>query len=172
MRTENIERVIVTKKEQTLAMARFHNLFNEASEEEKKMIQVWSSSKNNENKKKFIVKLKPVKCIIEKLDNDYELRYFNYTGCCKLYKNGELLYPITNDMVIPYRQMFGETLPWFSEILEDGNILISIPSKSNNGYFDAMYKFLKSGKCPPSKRKSIKIVRWKDGKKHARMSKR
>ena len=135
------------------------------------MIQVWSSSKNNKDKKKFIVKIKPINCIIEKLDNDYELHYFNYTGCCKLYKNGEPLYAITNKTVFN-RQMFGEILPWFSELKEDGNILISIPSKSDIGYFDAMYKLLKNGKCPPSKRKSIKIVRWKDGEKHARMSKR
>lgn len=171
MRTKKVKRVIVTKKEQSLAMARFHDLFNEASEEEKKMIQVWSSSKSNKNKKKFIVKVKPINCIIEKLDNVCELRYFNYTGCCKLYKNDKLQYTITNDMVI-LRHEFAENLPWFSEILDDGNISIFSPNKSDIGYFDAIYKLIKSDKCPPSKRKSIKIVRWKDGEKHARMPKR
>jgi hypothetical protein len=171
MLTKKVKRVIITNKEQSLAIAKFHDLFNEASEEEKKMIQVWNSLKNNENKKKFIVKVKPINYIVEKLDNGYELRYFNYTGCCKLYKNTELLYTITNDMVI-LRQEFGETLPWLSEILLDGNISIFTPNKSDTGYFDAIYTLLKNNKCPPSKRKNIKIIRWKDGEKHARMPKR
>jgi hypothetical protein len=171
MLTKKVKRVIITNKEQSLAIARFHNLFNEASEEEKKMIQVWGSSKNKKDKKKFIVKIKPINYIAEKLDDVYELRYFNYTGCCKLYKNDKLQSIITNDMVI-LRKGFGETLPWFSEILGDGNVSISIPSKSDTEYFDAMYELVKSDKLPPSKRKSIKIVRWKDGEKHARMPKR
>lgn len=168
---KKVKHKIISNKKRNLAIAKFHDLFNEASKEEKKMIQVWSSSKTDKNKKKFIVKIDPINYIVEKLDNDCELRYFNYTGRCKLYKNGEWLYTISNNVAIK-RQIFGEILPWFSNVLKDGNISISIPSKSDIGYFDAMCEFIKSGKCPPSKRKSIKIVRWEDGEKHARMPKR
>jgi len=177
------KRVSIVKREKRIsrpspkdiARARVKALFNEASEEELKMIEVADYTKTT--KKKIIIKRPPINYISEKFNNGVEIRYYNYSGHCMLYKDEELIQFISNYDSFDLK-FFNNIVPWLSykdttNVAEPKCIFKS--SLPNENFFQEIYDFIrncKNKKVINNELRTIAIRRWKSGEKHAVMPKR
>ena len=148
------------KKEVDVARLKIKMLFGETlSEKEKQMIQVYENTKLNKKEKIRIVrKSKPINYIKEDLGNGFELRYFNYSGHCGIYKNSQLVRFIDNSAVKFDKDYFKDCIntPWFLIQLPDAVTISTMNTKES--LYTAMYNEIK--RMSKSKRETITIVRW------------
>lgn len=180
---KSFKRVLVVKREKRIsrpspkdiAMARVKALFNEASEEELKMIEVVDYTKTT--KKKIIIKRPPINYISEKFNNGVEIRYYNYSGHCMLYKDGKLVQFISNNDSFDL-EFFNNIVPWLSykDTTNDAESRCVFKSSlPNENFFQEMYDSIrkcKNKKLINNESRTIVIRRWKSGEKHAVMPKR
>lgn len=148
------------KKEVDIARLKIKMLFGETlNEKEKQMIQVYENPKFNKSEKIRIVrKSKPINYIKEDLGNGFELRYFNFSGHCGVYKNSQLVKFIDNSAVRFDKDYFKDCInePWFLVQLADTVTISTMNTKES--LYTAILNEIKH--MPKSKRETITIVRW------------
>lgn len=149
--------VKLKKKKIDIAKIQLKQLFGEVlSEEEKKMIQVYENKSREKKKVVVIRKLKPINYIKEDLGNGIELKFFNYSGHCGVYKNSSLLGFITETTNSVPKEWFDNcSSAWL--MCNNGDKIILKPDE-NESLYETMYKSLR--RMPTDKRKTVSVVRW------------
>lgn len=147
----------IKKKKIDIAKIQLKQLFGEVlSEEEKKMIQVYENESCKKKKVVVVRKLKPINYIKEDLGNGVELKFFNYSGHCGVYKNSTLMgFVRVNTDFIPKEWLDNCSSAWL--MCNVGDNIILKPDE-NESLYETMYKSLR--RMPADKRKTVSIVRW------------